>query len=208
MTVVAAFDVDGTLTTRDCVVPFLRRIRGTAPLVGRLALRSPALAVGLARRDRNALKAIGTSAGFGGLAVDEVRRSGATFATHVARDRMRSDTLDRLHWHRGQGHLVVLVSASFEVYLEPLAARIGADVVLGTRLGVDPEGRFTGALDGPNCRGPEKVRRLHAWLGEHHGGRSAVEIYAYGDSAGDRELLADADHPVWANEAVSSEVPR
>ena len=28
--VVAAFDVDGTLTTRDCVVPFLRHVAGTA----------------------------------------------------------------------------------------------------------------------------------------------------------------------------------
>ena len=28
--VVAAFDVDGTVTTDDCVVPFLRRVAGTA----------------------------------------------------------------------------------------------------------------------------------------------------------------------------------
>ena len=39
-------------------------------------------------------------------------------------------------------------------------------------------------------RGPEKVRRLQAWLAD-----APVELWAYGDSAGDDELLAIADHP-------------
>ena len=51
-------------------------------------------------------------------------------------------------------------------------------------------------VDG-NCRGPEKARRLLAWLDANHGGRDAVELWAYGDSPGDRELLAAADKPVW-----------
>ena len=42
LTVVAAFDVDGTVTTRDCVVPFLRRVAGTAPMAARLDCRSTA----------------------------------------------------------------------------------------------------------------------------------------------------------------------
>ena len=68
---------------------------------------------------------------------------------------------------------------------------------MATELEVDADGRCTGALVGGNCRGPEKVRRLHAWLDAHHGGRDAVELWAYGDSPGDRELLAAADRPVW-----------
>jgi phosphatidylglycerophosphatase C len=55
------------------------------------------------------------------------------------------------------------------------------------------EGIATGNLDGPNCRGPEKVTRLHEWLGD----RSTVNVVAYGDSAGDREMLADADEAHW-----------
>ena len=94
------------------------------------------------------------------------------------------------------GDVIVIVSASFELYVEPLGRLLGVDGVLATRLATDA-GRFTGDLDGPNCRGPEKVRRLHAWLDEHHGGRRAVELVAYGDSPGDRELLADADTAHW-----------
>ena len=100
-------------------------------------------------------------------------------------------------WHRAQGHHVVLVSASFGVYLRPLAEALGVDGVVATELTVE-DGRCTGALAGGNCRGIEKVVRLHAYLDEHFGGREAVELWAYGDSPGDLELLADADHAVWA----------
>jgi len=207
VTVVAAFDVDGTLTTRDCVVPFMRRVRGDVTLARRLARRSPALTLALVRRDRDALKAIGSHAAFGGLAVDDLRHEGERFAELVAERHLRSDTVDRLRWHREQGHLTVLVSASFELYLDRLASVLGAQAALGTRLEVGADLRCTGALAGPNCRGPEKVRRLHTWLDRHHGGRPMVEVYAYGDSPGDRELLDDADHPVWVHGALTRAVP-
>ncbi len=83
------------------------------------------------------------------------------------------------------------MSASLSVYLEPLGHRLGLTSVLATALEEGPDGRLTGDLVGANVRGPEKVRRLREWLGD-----GDVEIWAYGDSAGDRELLAEADHPL------------
>jgi phosphatidylglycerophosphatase C len=106
---------------------------------------------------------------------------------------MRPEVLERLDAHQARGDRVVLVSASYEVYLLPLGRLLGVDGVLCTRLEVASDGRLSGRLDGPNCRGPEKVRRLEAWLAEH--GLADAELWAYGDSAGDRELLARADHP-------------
>jgi len=45
-----------------------------------------------------------------------------------------------------------------------------------------------GAFLTPNCRGPEKVARLKAELGDD------VELKAaYGDTSGDREMLAMAE---------------
>ena len=72
--------------------------------------------------------------------------------------------VESLRRHVDAGDTVVLVSASFEVYLRPLAALLGAHDVLAVRLEVDADGILTGRLDGPNCRGPEKVVRLHEWL--------------------------------------------
>lgn len=202
---VAAFDVDGTLTTSDCVVPFLRRTAGTAPLIWRL-LRSP-LTVGSAalRRDRDALKAASAAAAFSGIELSVVETAGASFAQEIFDDRLRDDVVASLRDHVDAGDTVVLVSASFEVYLRPLAALLGATDVIATRLAADDRGALTGELDGPNCRGPEKVVRLHRWLDAHAGGREAVHVTAYGDSVGDRELLADADVAHWLGRG---EMPR
>jgi len=205
---IAAFDVDGTLTTRDSVVPFLRRVAGTRGFVTHLLRQVRTTGPAVGRRDRDALKAEAARSVFSGRPVAEIGRHAAEFARMVHSNRLRADTVERLREHQAAGDTVVLVSASFEVYLRPLGGLLGVDGVLAARLSVGDDRRYTGELNGPNCRGPEKVRRLHAWLDEHHGdlgGRAGVHVTAYGDSKGDRELLLDADeavfvgkrHPAW-----------
>jgi phosphatidylglycerophosphatase C len=195
--VVAAFDVDRTVTTRDCVVPFMRHVAGTFPFAARMTLASARILPAVARGHRDRAKEDATRIVFTGRRAADVDAAGEAFATVVARSWLRPDTLARLRWHQESAHEVVLVSASFSVYLLPLARHLNVDGVLGTGLTVDHDGLLTGGLAGANCRGAEKVRRLHAWLGERYGDRANVEVWAYGDSRGDRELLADADHAVW-----------
>jgi phosphatidylglycerophosphatase C len=194
---VAAFDVDGTITRRDCVVPFLRRVAGTATLGRRLVAQTRTVSALATRRDRDGLKAAAAAAAFAGQPIDRVEQIAEDFARSVHSSGLRDDIVELLDSHRERGDTVVLVSASFEVYLRPLAELLGADDVLAARLEVGPDGRLTGLLSGPNCRGPEKVVRLHSWLDEHAGGRAGAHVTAYGDSAGDRELLADADVAHW-----------
>ena len=67
---------------------------------------------------------------------------------------------------------------------------MGIDRVLCSSLRSDRTGRVSGRLAGKNCYGLEKTRRLLDSLGD----RSGYILYAYGDSRGDRELLASADH--------------
>jgi phosphatidylglycerophosphatase C len=133
---VAAFDVDGTLTTADCVVPFLRRTVGTPTLVRRM-LRTP---VGLTRagvrRDRDALKAASAAATFRGLPIELVEADARLFAREVHDRRLRREVVESLRGHADAGHTVLLVSASFEVYLRPLAELLGAHDVLAVRLEV------------------------------------------------------------------------
>ena len=193
MTRIAAFDLDGTLTTRDCVVPFLRQVAGTPRLVAGVAAHPIDASRALVRRDRDAFKALASHAAFAGRALGDVEPRAEEFAAMVHTNWMRSDTVRSLDAHLQAGDQVVIVSASYAIYVEPLAALLGVNQVLATRLAVGADGRLTGELDGVNCRGPEKVRRLHEWLDAAHGGRAAVEVVAYGDSAGDREMLADAD---------------
>ncbi len=96
--------------------------------------------------------------------------------------------MTRLHWHQRQGHRCVLVSASMDIYLKPWAAAAGFDDVVCSTLEFH-DGRVTGRLAGGNCYGDEKARRLAQLLGEQD-----YTLYAYGDSRGDKELLAMADY--------------
>jgi len=129
---VAVFDVDGTLTTGDCVLPFLRRAAGAR--LASTVLRHPlALAAGLVRRDRDRLKAL-ACASLAGRPVAEVDRLGTEFASEVAASRLRDDTSARLRRHQELGHTVVLASASLDPYLLPLARLLGVEEVVCTTL--------------------------------------------------------------------------
>ena len=189
---VAVFDVDGTLTTRDCVLPFLWRVAGLR--LPRALLRHPLeLLGGIARRDRDRLKAL-ACASLAGLRAVEIERAGEEFAQWVASSRMREDTTARLRQHRDLGHTLVLASASLDAYLLPLGQILGADEVACTTLERVPDGLLTGRLVGANCRGPEKARRVRALLETR--GLAHAEVWAYGDSPDDEPLLSSADHGV------------
>ena len=189
---VAAFDFDGTISRRDTLGPFLARVSGTAPLVRTLARNAPRLALVVAGRiDRDAEKERVIGQLLRGRTTASVEAAGREYAEVLwTRQRFRAAAMERLVWHRESGHTIVIVSASLDVYLRPLAAHLGVDHVISCSLDDDGAGRVSGTLVGGNCRGPEKARRLREWLGAE-----PVELWAYGDSSGDDELLAMADHP-------------
>lgn len=201
---VAAFDFDGTLVRRDTLLPFLARVAGQRRLAAVLAAEAPKAVRARMARSRGAAPALAAVPTlhhrddykvrvlrrvFAGRDAREIHELGRRYAEHVV-PLLRPDTMDRLSWHRSQGHELVIVSASLAAYLVPFGQAQGFDHVIAVELAADGDGRLTGELAAPNVRGPEKATRLRAWHGD-----TAVELWAYGDSSGDDELLAMADHP-------------
>ena len=125
--------------------------------------------------------------------MSEVEALGKEYANQQLDRYLRSEALQRLTWHQSQGHRCILVSASLEFYLKPWALRHGFEAVLASQVELSPLGKMTGHLVGLNCWGPEKLRRLLAYLGT----KKDYQLYVYGDSRGDRELLAFADYPFY-----------
>jgi phosphatidylglycerophosphatase C len=202
---VAAFDVDNTLTVRDCVMPFMRRVAGVNVLLRTVASQPLTVFSLLKNKDRNALKALFVSEVFAGRSESEVNEQGVLFAARVANGWMRDDVVKRLRWHQSQGHVVVLVSASLSPYLEPLGDLLEVDAVLCTELESDGN-VFTGNIRGANCRGAEKVRRLQSWCDSSGIPVSSVR-YAYGDSSGDTEMLASVENPNYVKKIELEMVP-
>lgn len=185
---VVAFDFDGTLTVRDSFTAFLRRRAGKRGWARGLVRLSPAVAAYASDRDRGRLKAASVREFLLGLPRETLEAEAEAFANRVWPRFMRPDALETWDdWGR-RGALRVIVTASPETTVAPFARRLGAEMLLGTQLAFDGEGRVAGAFATPNCRGEEKVRRLHAVFGPDL--RLAA---AYGDTSGDREMLEIAE---------------
>lgn len=189
--VVAAFDFDGTITYRDTLLPFLLQLAGWGGLLrGALLLLPTLLGYALRLLPNSVAKERVLRRFLAGMGEEELRCAGERYAREHLPRMVRPAALARLEWHRRQGHRCVVISASIEHYVAPWAYAAGFDDVIATRLALDGNGLVTGLYAGENCYGAEKERRLRALLGA----REDFEIYAYGDSRGDRELLTLADH--------------
>lgn len=186
--VVAAFDFDGTLTWRDTLGPFLRRLLGTPGYLWLLFACSPwliAFVLRLTSNHRAKAKLLQTA--LAGRPVDEVARCARAYVQHDLPLQWRPWALQRLVEHQKQGHRCVLVSASTSPYMHLVGESLCVDAVLCTEMEV-LDGRYSGKMATPNCHGEEKVRRLQAWLAQRYA-ETQPELHAYGDTAGDRPML-------------------
>lgn len=190
---VAAFDLDGTLTEGGSVFPWLRHLSGSPALFRAASRLAGPLLVGAIRSgaSADAAKERLFRALLAGRDYEEVLEISRQFELEHLAQKARPYALSRLNWHLEKGHDVVIVSASPQLYVDVVAQSLGATGALGTRLAVDPLGKLTGGYLGKNCRGSEKLRRLSEWIDERDY-PSEPEIYAYGNSRGDKRMLRGA----------------
>lgn len=187
---VVAFDFDGTLTIRDSFTSFLKWRAGPGAWALGLVRMAPALAAYARDRDRGRVKAASVREFLLGLTRTELESEAEAFVQAWWPRLMRPDALARWNDWGERGAWRVIVTASPETTVAPFARRLGAEGLLGTPLFFDADGRVSGAFAGPNCRGVEKVRRLRAAYGP-----DLTLAAAYGDTSGDREMLAIAAEP-------------
>jgi HAD superfamily hydrolase (TIGR01490 family) len=190
--VLAVFDLDGTITSGDTLLPFLRFVAGRwRTLLGLLRVLPWLAGFAAGRVSRDRAKEGLLRAFLGGMSMLELQARGEAFARERLPGMTRRQAMQRLAWHKARGHHCVLLSASPALYVDPWARAVGFDEVLATELELDAQGRFTGRLAGANCRGEEKLRRLEARYGE----LSEQTVYGYGDSPADRHFLEHCSEP-------------
>jgi len=188
----ALFDLDGTLTRADTFLEFIRYVHGPARFYAGMMSLSPFLVLyKLGLYPNWQAKQLTIKHFFGGMTHEEFSSFGRRFVEEKFTGLLRANALDQFNNHLQNGDHVIIVSASCEEWVQPWAEQHNVEA-LCTRLKIE-DNRVTGLIQGHNNYGPEKLRRIRqeVHLDDYE------EIYAYGDSRGDREMLSIATHPFY-----------
>lgn len=180
------FDFDGTLTTKDSMLEFIRFVRGDFRYYAGMAALGPVMAafkMGFVSNE-SAKKAL-LKFHFGNMSQSALKRKAEAFAREVIPGMLRERGMEAVEEYKERGDRIVLVSASLDMWLEPWARMNGFEL-LCTKAEWSTEGRYSGRFATPNCHGPEKVRRLKEAIDTAEYER----VVAFGDSSGDKEMLA------------------
>ena len=190
----ALFDFDGTLTTKDSLLEFIRFSVGTMKFYLVMGLFLPVIIYyKFFRKDGEQAKRMVLSFLFKGKKESELETSGASFSRMVIPEIIRSETMNELEDLRKHGYKIVVISASISMWLKPWAEELDVELIC-TEFEFQ-DGIFTGRFATPNCNGEEKVKRIN----EHLNVNDYSPIYAYGNSHGDLPMLRLADFPFMNN---------
>lgn len=195
------FDFDGTLTYADTLLAFIRFACGPVRMLLGFALYAPLLVLMKLKLYPNyKAKQKVFAYFFRGMTLTRFDALCTAFAQqgeHLLRPAARNF----INTVRSEAYAMAIVSASIDNWVRPFAEMyLQSDnsqdnksslpiIVLGTKVEVDAAGCLTGRFATPNCYGPEKVRRIEA-VWPH---REQYDVSAFGDSRGDKEMLAYAD---------------
>lgn len=192
------FDFDGTLTSADTLLEFIRYACGRRRLFIGFALFSPLLVLMKLHLYPNyRAKQRLFVWYFKGMSIDNFDLVCRRFAHHNQR-LMRQKALDRLREIFHNNETLCVVSASIDNWVRPFFDNISkasrSDFrVIGTEVEVDTDGVLTGRFRTHNCYGAEKVRRVLEAMPQLKSNRDDFWVVACGDSRGDKELLEFAD---------------
>ncbi|MDR1980212.1 MAG: DUF6080 domain-containing protein, partial [Tannerellaceae bacterium] len=190
--VIAVFDFDGTIISRDSLRDFLLYTFGRTafflrlPLI--LILKIAALTgIMTTRRAKEHV----LSSFMKGMTHTRFQEACRQYALRIP-SLVYPKASQEIKNHLMLGHQVLIISASMADWIRPWAETAGISRVEGSEMEIE-NGLLTGRLSTPNCKGKEKVNRLLALFPD----RERYVLYAYGDSPGDQALLAVADYPIY-----------
>jgi phosphatidylglycerophosphatase C len=203
--VLVVFDLDGTITRRDSMMPFVFGYLWRHPWrLPRLAWALPvALGFLSGGRDRGALKGALLHHALGGLPRAEITRWTQQFVAQLLPRGLFAEALQAIAGHRAAGHHLVLMSASVDCYVPEIGRALGFNETICTQVGWYADGRLDGRLTSVNVRGEEKARQLLALQSRLR----PTSTIAYGNSTADLPHLRLTTNGYFVNGRAASVPP-
>lgn len=203
MSDLAVYDMDKTVTRGPTYTAFLLHcaLRG-APwrlLLLPLVLLS-VLAYGLKLIDRARLKEINHRLLLGGkVHPRDLGPMVESFADRQVATNIRPGARTAIDRDKAEGRRLVLATASYRLYAEAIARRLGFDDVIGTGAIIGLDERVHAKIDGENCYGPAKLRMIADWVGKSGLTGKHGHVRFYSDHVSDQPAFEWADEPVAVN---------
>ncbi len=132
-----------------------------------------------------------------GLTAEQIERVFKWIEDSYFTRRLRPDMVDLLQRHHSQGHVTIILSGSFQGFLEVARSRLGADYAVGSRLRMDGH-RCSGVTEKPLCFGKNKVTLLRQSISNLGLELDFGASFAYADSLTDVPVLEMVGNPVAA----------
>lgn len=184
----ALIDFDGTVTTKDSLADFIQYAVGKPNYyLGLLYLIPMLIAYKLKLIPNYITKERLIAHFFKGWDAGRFNKLADQYSLEQIDKICRQKALEKIKWHQQQGHKVVIVSASMECWLNAWCAKKDIDLI-STQLEIK-DNKLTGKFATKNCYGVEKANRVK----EAYDLSQYAHVFAYGDSRGDKEMLALAD---------------
>ena len=197
---ISLYDMDRTITVRGTYTPFLFYLlfaRAPWRLIFLPLLPFGFIGYGLKLISRGQLKTFNQRLLIGsGPKLADLQPHIERFADHVMRANRHQKALEQIESDRADGRKLVLVTASYELYAEAIARRLGFDHLIGTRLEVDGEGRVRPQILGENCYDDAKIGRIEALFAAQGWQRAESHVRAYSDHVSDKAMLEFADEAI------------
>ncbi len=187
-TAFAFFDFDDTLAKGDSILPYLLYCirRGLAPRRQLFKAAWGFLRWKVQPSTGRAAKELSLSY-IRGRTVEEMDEIARDFFRDVQTKAFFEESAAELWRLREQGRMIIVVSASSDVYMRVLPEFLPVDAVISTVCEVR-DGRYTGRVQ-KNCKGEEKVRRIGDWLTARGLCVDRENSCAYGDSPSDAPMM-------------------
>ena len=203
MSDLAIYDMDRTLTRRATYTPFLlhcalRRAPWRLLLLPAVVLSMLAYVTRLI--DRGRLKEINHALLLGHkVHPRDLKPLVESFADKQVAANIRPGAKTAIERDRAQRRRIVLATASYRLYADAIAERLGFDDVIGTGSIIGLDERVHAKIAGENCYGPAKLRMIADWV-EKSGLKGAHgHVRFYSDHVSDQPAFEWADDPVAVN---------
>ena len=185
----ALFDFDGTITTKDSLLEFIKFSSGKLKFYLVMGLFTPVIMYYVfVKKDGEIAKRKVLSFLFKGKTKQDLDALGEVFAEKILPNIVHQSAIEEIEVHKKRKDRVIVISASLENWLKPWTDSMKLELICTTLEYND--GKFTGRFASLNCNGQEKVNRIKSYLDISE----YAPIFAYGNSSGDKPMLNLADH--------------